>query len=194
MSGFEFQRLRVFDAAADAATAVHALARRVPLHLRVMRDQLLRAAISVPLNTAEGADEFSRAEKVRFYRMARRSAAESAAALVLLVRFGVFTPNEVERAIALLNQTAAMLTSMMAGLETSTARTAPVSKRSEPVSKSSEPATVRAADRAAPASAAASAAAAPESATHAAAAAPAAAPPGPGPGPWPRPASRSPAP
>ena len=37
--------------------------------------------MSICLNTAEGAGEFSVAEKARFYRLARRSAAECAAAL-----------------------------------------------------------------------------------------------------------------
>jgi len=38
------------------------------------------------LNIAEGAGEFSRAEKQRFYRMARRSATERAAILDILER------------------------------------------------------------------------------------------------------------
>jgi len=44
-------------------------------------DQLQRAATSIPLNVAEGAGEFSPAEKARFYRIARRSATECAAIL-----------------------------------------------------------------------------------------------------------------
>ncbi len=46
-----------------------------------LADQLRRAAMSVCLNTAEGAGEYSAAEKARFYRLARRSATECAAAL-----------------------------------------------------------------------------------------------------------------
>jgi len=37
-----------------------------------------RAATSVPLNIAEGAGEYSGAEKSRFYRIAKRSATECA--------------------------------------------------------------------------------------------------------------------
>ncbi|HEU5209199.1 MAG TPA: four helix bundle protein [Longimicrobiales bacterium] len=117
MGGFEFQRLRVFDAAADAAADVNGLARRIPVAHRALRDQVSRSSASVALNIAEGADEFRVAEKVRFYRMARRSAAETAGALTLLVRFGVFTPQETERAIKRLNQVAAMLTTMMTSVE-----------------------------------------------------------------------------
>lgn len=125
MRGFEFQRLRVFDAAARAAQEVDRLARKIPLYHRALRDQLMRAVISVVLNIAEGADEYSPREKVRFYRMARRSAAESAAALELLVRFGALSRSEVAIAIELLNQVAAMLSNMMHKMEEPDLRTAP---------------------------------------------------------------------
>jgi four helix bundle protein len=46
-----------------------------------LADQLDRAAVSIVLNVAEGAGEFARREKARFYRIARRSATECAAIL-----------------------------------------------------------------------------------------------------------------
>ena len=46
-----------------------------------LADQLRRAALSISLNIAEGAGEFSPQDKARFYRMARRSATECAAIL-----------------------------------------------------------------------------------------------------------------
>ena len=49
-----------------------------------LRSQLDRAATSIVLNIAEGAGEFSKDEKQRFYRMARRSATETAAILDIL--------------------------------------------------------------------------------------------------------------
>jgi four helix bundle protein len=45
-----------------------------------------RSATSIVLNIAERAGEFSRADKQRFYRMARRSATESAATLDIIAR------------------------------------------------------------------------------------------------------------
>ena len=44
-------------------------------------DQLRRAATSITFNIAEGAGEFRPNEKARFYRLARRSATESASIL-----------------------------------------------------------------------------------------------------------------
>lgn len=46
-----------------------------------LAEQLDRAAVSIALNIAEGAGEFARREKARFYRIARRSATECAAIL-----------------------------------------------------------------------------------------------------------------
>jgi len=46
-----------------------------------LADQLQRAASSITLNIAEGAGEFSPADKSRFYRIAKRSATECAAIL-----------------------------------------------------------------------------------------------------------------
>ena len=48
-----------------------------------MKDQLRRAAASIPLNIAEGAGKFHRAEKKRFYLIARGSCLECVAALEL---------------------------------------------------------------------------------------------------------------
>ncbi len=50
-----------------------------PTHYLV--DQLDRASSSITLNIADGAGEWARADRTRFYRMARRSATECSAIL-----------------------------------------------------------------------------------------------------------------
>jgi four helix bundle protein len=67
----------------DQLDVVHELMPPGRAHLK---DQLDRAGTSVVLNIAEGAGEFSPPEKQRFYRMARRSAIETAAILDILER------------------------------------------------------------------------------------------------------------
>lgn len=57
-------------------------------------DNVRRATTSVPHNITEGADEFSPLEKGRFYRYARRSAAEVAAGLDALVDWGALTERD----------------------------------------------------------------------------------------------------
>ena len=60
----------------------------------ILRDQLLRASVSIVLNIAEGAGRRSRRDKARFYSMARGSAAECGAILYLLRARGVASEAE----------------------------------------------------------------------------------------------------
>src|SRR6266702_5644426 len=59
------------------------------------KDQLDRASTSIPLNIAEGNGKFSPNDRARFFEIARGSALESAAALVVLVARGFATPEEI---------------------------------------------------------------------------------------------------
>ena len=76
-----FDHLDVYQAAIDFVVLANDVVERLPRGRGYLADQLQRAATSIPLNIAEGAGEFSAAEKARFYRIARRSATESAAIL-----------------------------------------------------------------------------------------------------------------
>jgi four helix bundle protein len=80
------ERLEVYQKAAALYEPVRQIITRVRQPHSHLADQVLRAASSVPLNIAEGASEFSRGDKIRFYRMALRSAGETAAVLDLLER------------------------------------------------------------------------------------------------------------
>ena len=59
----------------------------VPNEVDPVPARLKRAASSIVLNIAEGAGEFSKKEKVRFYRIALRSATESASVTDILLGF-----------------------------------------------------------------------------------------------------------
>lgn len=74
-------RLFVYQKAKIALRLCEDVARLLPSERAYLAHQLRRAALSVVLNIAEGAGEVSVREKVRFYRLARRSANEAAAAL-----------------------------------------------------------------------------------------------------------------
>jgi four helix bundle protein len=75
-----------------------------------LADQLRRAATSIPLNIAEGAGEFSRRDKARFYRIARRSAAECAAILDVCRSLSLSSEQDITSGRELLNRIVAMLT------------------------------------------------------------------------------------
>ena len=74
-----------------------------------LKDQLDRAGTSIVLNIAEGAGEFSKDEKQRFYRIARRSATETAAILDILERRKAMSPDLIESARDLVVRVVSML-------------------------------------------------------------------------------------
>jgi four helix bundle protein len=81
MPQFDHERLDVYRAPIELVAAADEIAAQLPHGRSYRSDQLRRAAISVPLNIAEGAGEFSKREKSRMYRIALRSATECAAIL-----------------------------------------------------------------------------------------------------------------
>lgn len=78
---FPHESLPVYRAAVALLVTLEQVYIRLPTYRYYLVDQIRRAALSVMLNIAEGAAEAAIAEKVRFYRMARRSVAEINAAL-----------------------------------------------------------------------------------------------------------------
>ncbi|MFQ5505866.1 MAG: four helix bundle protein, partial [Planctomycetota bacterium] len=84
---------------------------RFPLGRAALADQSRRAALSVPLNIAEGVGEFSRQEKARFYRIALRPAIECAAILDVSRRLRL-AKTRCDAARDLLLRVVAMLTRM----------------------------------------------------------------------------------
>src|SRR5262252_6827362 len=86
---FGFQRLDVYRAAATFLGMTSKLIADIPRGNADLVDQLRRAALSIPLNIAEGSGKFNR-DAVRFYGIARGSALECAAILDALELMGVY--------------------------------------------------------------------------------------------------------
>jgi four helix bundle protein len=80
---FDHEKLEVYQFSLEFVSAAHEVAKALPPGRAYLTDQLNRAASSIVLNIAEGAGEFSKPEKGRFYRMAKSSATECAAVLDL---------------------------------------------------------------------------------------------------------------
>src|SRR4051794_12762250 len=85
---FGFQRLDAYQAAVTFLGVASRLVSEVPRGNADLCDQLRRAALSVPLNIAEGSGKFNR-DAVRFYTIARGSALECAAILDAMEAMGV---------------------------------------------------------------------------------------------------------
>ena len=76
---FDHERLDVYQTVIEFLAIADKIASNLPRGRSYLADQLRRAALSIPLNIAEGAGEFSRKDKARFYRIALRSGTECAA-------------------------------------------------------------------------------------------------------------------
>ncbi|MCP4545095.1 MAG: four helix bundle protein [bacterium] len=93
---FDHERLEVYQLALRFLALANLVASRLPRGRSYLADQLRRAATSIVLNIAEGAEEFARDEKKRFYRIAKRSGAECAAVLDVA---RVITNNQIEERV-----------------------------------------------------------------------------------------------
>lgn len=78
---FDHEKLTVYQVAIEFVMHADEVIEHLPRGRAYLSDQLQRAALSIPLNIAEGADEYAVDEKARFYRMAKRSATDCAGVL-----------------------------------------------------------------------------------------------------------------
>lgn len=87
MGATSFKDLEVWRKAMDVAEAVYALARRMPKQEEYrLTAQMIRAAVSVPANIAEGHARATRRDYAHFISISRGSAAELETLLLLVVR------------------------------------------------------------------------------------------------------------
>ena len=77
----DHEKLDVYQIAIEFVVLADEVIEHLPWGKAYLSDQLQRAASSISLNIAEGAGEYAVDEKVRFYRMAKRSATECAGIL-----------------------------------------------------------------------------------------------------------------
>ena len=112
MERFAFRKLDVYAEAMMLVKQVHRLARMVPREHMDLVWQLRRAVRSILLNIAEGAGEFAPKEKARIYRIARRSAWETVAALDIAIEEGLLTLQDIMPTLDLLNRVIGRLTTM----------------------------------------------------------------------------------
>jgi four helix bundle protein len=114
---FDHERLDVYQAAIEFVAIAAEMIERLPSGHAHLADQLSRASTSIALNIAEGAGEFSRREKARFYRMALRSATECAAILDVFNRLGWVHASDTRGGREILLRIVSMLTRMAQNLE-----------------------------------------------------------------------------
>jgi four helix bundle protein len=105
--GYGFERLDVYWLAVEHYRIAKQIVKCVPASLDD-KDQYLRAAKSIIRNICEGAGEYRRSEKARFYRMAIRSA-EECGGIIAILRADFGNRNEFDEADAVLTRIIPML-------------------------------------------------------------------------------------
>ena len=115
MNYFDHEKLDVYQAAIEFVVLVNTVVENLPRGRAYLADQLQRAGASVPLNIAEGAGEYSGNEKIRFYRMAKRSATEGASIFDICRRLQIISESFYSKGRELLIRIVAMLTKMAKG-------------------------------------------------------------------------------
>ncbi len=77
----DYERLDVYQRSIEFLSLAFAVAERVPRGYSSLADQLKRAAMSIPLNIAEGSAKPGGPDRRRYHAIARGSAMECAAIL-----------------------------------------------------------------------------------------------------------------
>jgi four helix bundle protein len=110
---FPHARLDAYHAAAEFVVLADGICLDLPRGRAYLVDQLRRASTSVQLNIAEGAGEYSPADKAKYYRIALRSATECAGALDVCDQLRLCAPARVAQARAVLSRVVAMTTRLV---------------------------------------------------------------------------------
>ena len=110
---FNFNRLDVYSCAIEFIKLSTPFTDRAPVGYHSLNDQLRRAAISIPLNIAEGSGKYGNDER-RYFTIARGSALECAAIVDVFEVLGAVSEQEAVRARALLERIVAMLSKLAA--------------------------------------------------------------------------------
>jgi four helix bundle protein len=82
-----------------------------------LRDQMQRAAISIPSNIAEGCERDSKLDFVRFLRIAKCSAAELRTQTYIALKLEMISKTDADRFIAELKEISAMLQGLIGSIK-----------------------------------------------------------------------------
>jgi len=107
-----YQRLDVYKCAIQLLTACSRLSDDMPKGYTSLGEQLRRAAVSIPLNIAEGCGRSGTADGARFYAIARGSTMECGAILDVMLAIGSPHAHQIQESTTLVVRIVEMLTKM----------------------------------------------------------------------------------
>lgn len=115
---FSFEDLKVYreslNFVQDVQECLTELGKHCPNHVR---DQLSRAALSIPLNIAEGNGRWHKAEKKQFFWIARGSVYECVAITQVMARMGLLSDHDRGEFYEQLTELAKMLSGLIRSVE-----------------------------------------------------------------------------
>src|SRR5688500_10091745 len=106
---FEHEKLQVYQLSRELNREIWRITKISSRGYSDHLDQLVRAGSSITRNLAEGSGEWSPKEKAKFYRYAKRSACECAAALDVMVDYEMLRESDIAYAKELLARIIPML-------------------------------------------------------------------------------------
>jgi four helix bundle protein len=112
-SAFDFERLIVYSKAKQFHKDVSDYLEGIPGKNARIIDQLARATLSVPLNIAEGAGRYSKADKKNFYVVARGSVFECVALIDILYDKRLLSKGQKEAFYSQLEELSKMLSGLI---------------------------------------------------------------------------------
>lgn len=84
---FDFENLKVYQKSLEFVDKVFEIIKNLPREYKyTIGDNLIRAALSIPNNIAEGSDKLSVKDRKRYFRISMGSARESVSVLIVLNR------------------------------------------------------------------------------------------------------------
>jgi four helix bundle protein len=114
---FDHERMDVYQSSLKFLVMSAGIIETFPSGRSHLADQMHRAAVSITLNIAEGAGEFSKGDKARFYRMAKRSATECAAVLDICRELQIVEPSPLVEGRDILFKIVSMLIKLIRSFE-----------------------------------------------------------------------------
>lgn len=105
---FDHEKLVAYERSLQFVAWSCQLLEAIPPKLAV-HGQLDRASTSIPLNIAEGNGKYTRADRCRYFEIARGSALECAACLDVLVARGLCTAERIQAGKGLLGEVVSLL-------------------------------------------------------------------------------------
>ena len=92
-----FEKLKIYQRSLEFAKNLCRKGSNFPIKFSRIRDQLIGAVISVPLNIAEGSGRKSAKERINFYKIARTSLFECIPLLEICLELDMINKNEYQK-------------------------------------------------------------------------------------------------